>query len=68
MKELNGMKTYVCRRLRLLSYLKEKGYLPYRTQPDYRNPRFYVWLFEETPELLNAVEDYYHSDEFLNRK
>lgn len=58
---------YVCRRLRLLNHLRNRGFLPYMTQPDIRNPRFNVWLYEETPELRNAIEDYYHSDEFLNR-
>lgn len=65
---MNGTKsTYVCRRLRLASYLKERGFLPYRTQPDYKNPRFNVFLYNKTDALLEAVEDYYHSDEFLNR-
>lgn len=61
------MKTHVVKRLRLLTYLKSRGYLPYRVQPDINNPAYNVWLYWETPELLNAIEDYYHSDEFLNR-
>lgn len=58
---------YVCRRLRLLNHLKSKGFLPYQTQPDINNPRFNVWLYEETPELRNAIEDYYNGEGFLNR-
>ena len=50
--------TYVCYRPRLCRYLMERGFTPYRTAPDKRNPRYTVWLFEHTPELAAAVLDY----------
>lgn len=62
------MNYYICRKMRLLNWLCEHGHYPLRSQADIKgNPKFKVWVYESTPELLNCVEDYYHSDEFLNR-
>lgn len=37
---------YVCSRLRLLSHLKNMGYLPYDSAPDFKNPKFNVYFFD----------------------
>lgn len=50
--------TYVCKRLRICDHLIKKGFEPYATVPDKGNPRYHVYLFRETPELLQAAEDY----------
>lgn len=52
------MKTYVCRRARLCSYLRGQGFSPYRVVPDKDNPVFDVFLFDATPELYTAVMEY----------
>ena len=49
---------YVCTRLRMLEFLRNKGFLPIMTLPDIKNPAYYVWRFENTPELADAVEEY----------
>ena len=49
---------FTCRRLRLLEYLRGKGFYPIRVLPDVNNPRFNVWLFETSDELADALEAY----------
>ena len=34
------MKTFQCTRLRLCNYLMDRGFFPYRVEPDPSNPRF----------------------------
>ena len=45
--------------MRLLSYLKEHGRLPFETIPDVRNPLFNVWRFHNDEELEQLIEDYF---------
>lgn len=51
-------KYYICKRLRLLEFLKDKGFLPLRTEPDIKNPKYSVWIFENSPELLDNIDEY----------
>lgn len=57
---------YVCKRLRLLEYLRDKGYLPIRHEPDMYNPKYNVWIFENSEGLADAIEEYLIAQE--NRK
>ena len=50
---------YICRRLRLLTFLQARGFQFISTMKDKDNPNFTVWMFVKTPELMEAVEDYY---------
>lgn len=50
---------YTCKRLRLLHYLKERGFTPFETIPDPTNVKYSWWLFENTAELTTAVEEYF---------
>ena len=50
---------YVCRRLRLLTFLQERGFQFISTMEDKDNPKFSVWVFPKTPALMEAVEEYY---------
>ena len=50
---------YVCRRLRLFTFLQERGFQFISTMKDKDNPNFMVWLFAKTPALVEAVEEYY---------
>lgn len=50
---------YYCKRLRMLGWLKERGFLPCETIPDVNNPKFNVFVFENTPELEDAIEEYF---------
>lgn len=49
---------YYCSRLRLLEFLRNKGFYPIRTLPDINNPRYNAWVFDNTPELIEAVDEF----------
>ena len=51
-------KYYVCKRMRLLEFLIKKGYVPIRTEPDIQNPKYNVWIYENSIELADAIEEY----------
>lgn len=61
------MKYYVCKRMRVLTYLQEHGFNFIKTQPDRNNPSFLVWIFRETKELRDCIEEYYSSSNFINK-
>ena len=51
---------YVCRKIRLCSFLLKKGFKYETEREDRENPKRKVWLFKSTPEIYNAVEEYYN--------
>lgn len=55
----NKFRYYVCRKLKLLTHLLNKGYVYIKIDKDKYNPKHNIWLFEETPELLAEVNRYY---------
>ena len=61
------MNTFICRRLRLCTYLVDAGFTPYRIEPDKRNPKYSVFLFEKTPALDIAVFRYFSTDCYTAR-
>ena len=61
------MKTFVCQKLRLCTYLVDAGFTPYRIEPDKRNPKYSVFLFEKTPALDMAVFRYFSTDCYTAR-
>lgn len=52
-------KTYTCRRLRLFTYLKKAGFDEEYSRPDIKNTKFLVWVFKDSKELRDKVEEYY---------
>lgn len=58
-KTMQHGEVYTCRRLRLLSYLKEHGRLPFETIPDVRNPLYNVWRFRNDAELEQLINNYF---------
>lgn len=58
---------YVCRKLRLCTFLLQQGFKYIKEAEDKYNSKFKVWLFKNTPELHAAIEEYYGRDEFINR-
>jgi hypothetical protein len=54
-------KHYTCKRLRLLEYLQDRGFIPTATIPDAKNSKYNWWLFEKSPELEKAVADYFET-------
>lgn len=55
---------YFCTRPRLYSFLVEKGFKVIRTMPNYYNPEYVVWVFEQTPEMEKAKEEFF----LINKK
>jgi hypothetical protein len=50
---------YTCKRLRLLEFLKSKGFMPAKTIPDANNPCYNWWLFKNTADLERVLEEYF---------
>lgn len=50
---------YVCRKIRLCSYLLSKGFQYELEREDRYDPSRKVWIFKASPELYNAIEEYY---------
>jgi hypothetical protein len=50
---------YTCKRMRMLEYLKKRGYTPYATIPDPTNARYNWWLFENSAEFEQCVNEYF---------
>ena len=53
------MKYYVCRRIRLLTFLQDKGFQYIMMEKDKYNPSYNIWLFKDSQMLRDAVEEYY---------
>ena len=50
---------YVCRRIKLCSYLLKQGFKYTKIRADRDNAKRKVWLFKSTPELYIAIDEYY---------
>lgn len=50
---------YICKRLKLLDFLMKKGFEVIDVVPDAKNPLYNCWRFKRTPEILEAVDEYY---------
>lgn len=57
---------YYCKRLRMLEYLRNKGFLPTTTIPDMNNPRYNIWLFEWTDDFDSAMKEYFATGTFTS--
>ena len=54
---------YVCKTMRMCSFLLEKGFKIYDTQVDKFNSKFNIWLFKATPEIRQALGEYKRPDQ-----
>lgn len=52
-------KGYVCRKIRLYSFLLDKGHKLVQVRPDRDFPKRLVWIFNDTEELRADIEEYY---------
>jgi hypothetical protein len=59
MNELKYGQHYTCKRLRLLTFLKERGFNDWTTIPDFNNPKYNMWVTKNSPELEAALEEYF---------
>lgn len=63
-------KYFICKTSRMLEFLRKKGFIPIQVLPDYHNPKYYVWKFEETPDFILARDEWFKKveDYKLNNK
>lgn len=59
MRTIKHPKVYSCKRYKLYSYLRDKGFEPYSVQVEQRNPKYINWMFRNTPELEDAIDAYF---------
>lgn len=52
-------KTYVCRRVFVYEFLTRRGFVPYKTATDKFDCTKTVWLYDDSQDLRNAVEECY---------
>ena len=52
------MGIYVVKTMRLAIYLINEGFKKLREQPDRNNPKFNVFLFQDSIELRSALDRY----------
>lgn len=52
-------KVYVCKRLKLFSWLTENGFTPFKQVQDDNNPRYMCWLFVNSAQLQKSISEYY---------
>lgn len=52
-------KPYICRKIKMLSFLAKVGITPFASRPDRDVPGRFVWLFNDTEELRLAIQKYY---------
>ena len=58
-EELNAQPYFICKTTRMLEFLRLKGFIPVQTMPDYFNPKYLVWKFEQTPEFVLARDEWF---------
>lgn len=54
-------KVYVCRKLFLYDFLVKHNFTVIGSRADMYDQKKLVWLFEDTPKLRDAIEEYYSS-------
>lgn len=54
----NNKENYVIKTIAMTKYLTDNGFEIVDTMPNIFEPKKVVWLFKNTPELLNAMRQY----------
>ena len=57
-------KYFVCKTPKLCKYLQELGFTFNKCIPDRKNPFYNVWIFTNSDELYNVVEDYFATQKY----
>lgn len=57
-------KYLVCKTPKLCVYLQKKGFMFDKVTPDRKNPLFNVWLFPNSDELYDIVQDYFATKKY----
>ena len=57
-------KCFVCKTPRLCVYLQKKGFKFDKVTIDKKNPLYNVWIFPNSDELYDIVEDYFATKKY----
>ena len=57
--KLNGGQIYTVKRMRMLDWLCNRGFYPEYSVRDKNNPRYNVWKYKNSPELEEAIDEYF---------
>ena len=52
-------KQNTCKRWRMLTWLRERGFYPVKTIPDCTRADYNNWVFDNSPELEEAINEYF---------
>lgn len=55
----SSAKFWVVKRFRLQEWLVTRGFQPIKQQQDRNNPRYSVWVYRKTPELMASITAHY---------
>lgn len=59
---------FICKTTRMLEYLRKNGFMPVQTLIDYKNPKYYVWKFIETPEFIEYRDKWFEQIKTLKEE
>lgn len=65
---MSNVKTKIIYSLRLHLALKQKGFMPIETMPNYLREGFVCWVYELTPQLQAELDSLLPTQEGGNRK
>lgn len=51
---------YTCKRIKLLQFLMERGFMPESYMPDPDNLKYKWWRFKNSPELECSIDEYFN--------
>jgi hypothetical protein len=54
----NNKKPYIVYSHKLMRHLGEKGFTPFATSPNIKFPTKVVFIYDNTEELIQAIEEY----------
>ena len=58
-KKCKHGKVYTCKRIPMLNYLRRRGFIPFDTIAEIKNPKYLNWQFHNSPQLEDAIDEYF---------
>jgi len=54
----NNKKPYIVFSHKMMRYLGERGFIPFATSPNTKNPGKIVFIYDNSSDLISAIEEY----------
>lgn len=58
---------YICKKLRIKTFLESRGFKCVSSMPDRNNPQYSVFMFDKTQALMDCVNEYYSQPYFKDK-